>query len=83
MHSTPTHSHPCPCGPTWACVQVPTGDLVIQPNTVVRLPGQGMPISKQATAGGKGDLVVHFDVQFPARLSHQQKQAVKQALPAA
>lgn len=44
------------------------------------LPGEGMPISKEP--GRKGDLVVEFDVQFPA-LSDDQKAKLKGILPAA
>jgi DnaJ-class molecular chaperone len=59
-------------------LKLPTEGLVVKPGTVVRLPGEGMPISKQP--GQAGDLVVHFDVQFPGRLDEQQKRLIKQAL---
>ena len=45
-----------------------------------RLPGEGMPISKEP--GTKGDLVVTFDVNFP-RLNDDQKAKMREILPAA
>ena len=42
--------------------------------------GEGMPISKQP--GSKGDLRISFDIVFPKSLSDQQKQTLKQSLPA-
>lgn len=63
-------------------LQLPTRSLVVAPDTLVRLPGEGMPISKPP-AGRKGDLLVHFDIKFPGgRLNEQQKAAIKQALAA-
>jgi len=62
-------------------VQVPTLDgrklgincsgEVIQPSTVKRLQGYGLPYPKDPQR--KGDLVVHFDVLFPERISDNSK----------
>lgn len=42
--------------------------------------GEGMPISK--APGGKGDLHVKFEVEFPRQLSQQQKEQLRHILPA-
>lgn len=58
-------------------VSVPLGGVVAPGATrVVR--GEGMPLQRRP--GTRGDLLVEFDVQFPAALSEQQKQLVRQAL---
>ncbi|WIA33709.1 hypothetical protein OEZ86_006827 [Tetradesmus obliquus] len=41
--------------------------------------GEGMPISK--APGGKGDLHVKFEVEFPRQLSQQQKEQLRHILP--
>lgn len=46
------------------------------PGQEVRYPSHGMPISKQP--GKRGDLVIKIQVQFPATLTPQQKQAIQQ-----
>lgn len=46
------------------------------PGQEVRYPSHGMPISKQP--GKRGDLVIKVQVQFPATLTPQQKQAIEQ-----
>jgi len=48
-----------------------------KPGDVKVVAGEGMPISK--SPGTKGDLIVKFDVRFPARLSDSQKAAIRQA----
>ena len=42
------------------------------------VPGEGMPIAKEK--GNRGDLKIKFDVQFPTRLSTDQKSALKRVL---
>lgn len=61
-------------------ISIPLGSDVITPRTIRTVKNEGMPISKQP--GAKGDLHVHFDVQFPRSLSEAQKQALRTALPA-
>ena len=60
-------------------LQVPITD-VVSPGKEVAIPNEGMPKSKQL--GQKGNLRVRFDVRFPRSLTPQQKQQLRQALPA-
>lgn len=60
-------------------VQVPLRE-VIQPGKEIRVPGEGMPISKNPSS--RGALRVKFEVQYPTGLSDQQKAALRQILPA-
>lgn len=50
---------------------------VISPGFSKRIPGLGMP----RKAGGRGDLVVKFNVEFPKYLSQEQKDAMVRYLP--
>ena len=47
--------------------------------TEKRVTGQGMPISRHP--GQCGDLVVRFDIQFPAVLNKKQRQELQKTLP--
>lgn len=58
-------------------VSVPPG--VVKPGQETRVVGEGMPIRKKG-ASGKGDLVVRWDVTFPARLTAGQKEGVRKVL---
>eukprot|EP01117_Protostelium_nocturnum_P002981 TRINITY_DN1390_c0_g1_i1.p1 TRINITY_DN1390_c0_g1~~TRINITY_DN1390_c0_g1_i1.p1 ORF type:complete len:355 (-),score=125.46 TRINITY_DN1390_c0_g1_i1:190-1254(-) len=51
---------------------------VVSPSTKHVIKGEGMPNSK---TGQKGDLIITFNIQFPSRLTPQQKTALAQALP--
>lgn len=52
---------------------------VVNPQTVKRIPGHGMPISKQPDR--RGDLVVHFNIKFPRHLSPKNKAELSKILP--
>ena len=56
------------------------GRTTITPGRTTRLAGEGMPISKVRGAK-KGDLVVEWNVEFPDKLSAQQRTAIRNALP--
>ena len=43
---------------------------VTRPNQEARFPREGMPIAKQP--GTKGDLILHFNVEFPRSLTEEQ-----------
>ena len=59
---------------------VPLPDnAVISPDYVLRVDGEGMPVSKRP--GTYGDLLINFDIQFPSRLSDDQKDVLAAALP--
>ncbi|KAH9167877.1 hypothetical protein EDB89DRAFT_1995356 [Lactarius sanguifluus] len=58
-------------------VTVPPG--VVKPGQETRVSGEGMPIRRKG-ASGKGDLVVQWDVIFPARLTAGQKEGVRKVL---
>ncbi|TPX38956.1 hypothetical protein SeLEV6574_g07493 [Synchytrium endobioticum] len=48
---------------------------IVEPNTEIRIPGEGMPLSKRP--GKKGDLLVKVNVKFPRSLSQDQKSGIK------
>ena len=54
-------------------------DEVVQPNTVKRIVGKGLPNPKDVNR--KGDLIVNFDIQFPERLSDHLKDLFRKYLP--
>lgn len=58
-------------------VSVPPG--VVKPGQETRVASEGMPIRRKG-ASGKGDLVVRWDVTFPARLTAGQKEGVRRVL---
>jgi len=51
---------------------------VVRPNTVKKFPGKGLPITKDPAR--RGDLLVHFDIQFPHQLSQETKEIIGQIL---
>eukprot|EP01053_Blabericola_migrator_P003511 Blabericola_migrator_1__3510@NODE_2040_length_3379_cov_208_454710_g1295_i0_p2_GENE_NODE_2040_length_3379_cov_208_454710_g1295_i0NODE_2040_length_3379_cov_208_454710_g1295_i0_p2_ORF_typecomplete_len338_score65_86DnaJ_C/PF01556_18/3_4e03DnaJ_C/PF01556_18/1_7e50DnaJ/PF00226_31/3_9e25_NODE_2040_length_3379_cov_208_454710_g1295_i022833296 len=53
---------------------------VVNPKTRKVLSNEGMPISK--APGSKGDLIIEFDIQFPAGLAESQRALVRQLFPA-
>ncbi|XP_010541633.1 PREDICTED: dnaJ homolog subfamily B member 1-like [Tarenaya hassleriana] len=55
-----------------------TVENVITPLYEVVVHGEGMPITKEP--GNRGDLRIRFDVQFPTRLTMEQKSALKRVL---
>jgi len=52
---------------------------IITPETKHVVRGEGMPIAKQP--GEKGDLVINFKIQFPSRLTDNQRQQLANILP--
>ncbi|KAI9463207.1 hypothetical protein BJY52DRAFT_1253708 [Lactarius psammicola] len=58
-------------------VSVPPG--VVKPGQETRVAGEGLPIRRKG-ASGKGDLVVRWDVTFPARLTAGQREGVRRVL---
>ncbi|VFQ97663.1 unnamed protein product [Cuscuta campestris] len=60
-------------------VAVPVAE-VVGPGHEMVVEGGGMPIAKEP--GNRGDLKVLFEVKFPARLTAEQRAALKLALPA-
>jgi len=53
-------------------------DRVIDPHYIHRVVGAGMPKPKEP--GSYGDLLIKFDIQFPKKLTKEQKDLVKKAL---
>ncbi|KFK27831.1 hypothetical protein AALP_AA8G435600 [Arabis alpina] len=51
---------------------------IVSPGYELVVPGEGMPIAKEPR--NKGDLKIKFDVQFPTRLTMDQKTALKRVL---
>jgi len=58
-------------------ISIPVNDIVSAGYRKV-VPGEGMPISKQSHT--RGDLIIAFDIEFPQRLSQEQKTLLKEAL---
>ena len=52
---------------------------IIRPNMIKRVPGQGLPFSKEPTK--RGDLIIAFDIQFPQTLTESAKQILWDVLP--
>ncbi|CAG9858144.1 unnamed protein product [Phyllotreta striolata] len=52
---------------------------VISPETVSKLTGEGLPYPKEASR--RGDLLVRYDVRFPASLPAKVKRALADLLP--
>ena len=50
---------------------------VCEPKGVKRVKGEGMP---KVGGGGKGDLLIHYDIAFPEQLTLQQKEQIRHAL---
>jgi DnaJ family protein B protein 4 len=55
-----------------------TGGRPIWPGFEIRIPGQGMPITRKSAGRLRGDLRVQIHVTFPAWLSAAQIQAARQ-----
>ncbi len=53
---------------------------IVQPGQETRISGEGMPVSKAASAKRKGDLVVRWNVVFPTRITPAQKQELRKVL---
>ncbi|OAD79647.1 hypothetical protein PHYBLDRAFT_130062 [Phycomyces blakesleeanus NRRL 1555(-)] len=56
---------------------VNNSNSVVHPGQESRVRGEGMPNSK---TGAKGDLIIKYDVKFPARLTDEQKEGIKKLL---
>ncbi|RZC37254.1 DnaJ and/or CTDII domain containing protein [Asbolus verrucosus] len=52
---------------------------IIKPNTIKRIPGQGLPYPKEPSR--RGDIVVDFNIKFPNKLSQQVKNFLIDRLP--
>lgn len=58
-------------------VEVRVEDMVVAPGSAYRVKGEGMPNQK---TGQRGDMIVVFEqVNFPERISPQQRAALKAA----
>ncbi|XP_014678884.1 PREDICTED: dnaJ homolog subfamily B member 13-like [Priapulus caudatus] len=59
-------------------LRIPINDIV-QPGYTKRVPGEGMPTTCKQV-GSKGQLIIEFNINFPTRLSQEQKQLLRKAL---
>ncbi|EGD76835.1 hypothetical protein PTSG_08182 [Salpingoeca rosetta] len=59
-------------------LNIPVND-VITPAYMKRVPGEGMPHSKDPAT--RGDLIIKFDILFPANLTDDSKRLIRAALP--
>lgn len=58
-------------------VHIERKSSVIKPDTVLRMQGQGMPNKR----GGRGDLLVSFNIVYPDQLDDEIKQVLQEILP--
>lgn len=59
-------------------LRISTMQEIIKPNTVKRIQGYGLPFPKDTSR--KGDLLVAFDIQFPEKLTAEQKGILRDML---
>ncbi|KAJ6623982.1 hypothetical protein B0H10DRAFT_2008064 [Mycena sp. CBHHK59/15] len=59
-------------------ITVPPG--IVKPGQEMTVSGEGMPIRKDGSVKKKGDLIVHWNVVFPDRLTPSQKEGLKKVL---
>uniref|UniRef100_A0A2P2HVY4 DnaJ homolog subfamily B member 4-like n=1 Tax=Hirondellea gigas TaxID=1518452 RepID=A0A2P2HVY4_9CRUS len=52
---------------------------IVRPQTVKRLQGKGLPFPKDPSR--RGDILVHFDIQFPSTLTVSAKEILGEILP--
>ncbi|XP_034461870.1 dnaJ homolog subfamily B member 13-like isoform X2 [Hippoglossus hippoglossus] len=58
-------------------LNIPINDIV-HPKYRKVVPGEGMPLFQDPSQ--RGDLIIHFDIQFPEKLSPDRKHLIKKAL---
>ncbi|XP_060941875.1 dnaJ homolog subfamily B member 13-like [Limanda limanda] len=58
-------------------LNIPINDIV-HPTYRKVVPGEGMPLFQDPSQ--RGDLIIHFDIQFPEKLSADRKHLIKKAL---
>ncbi|XP_053297871.1 dnaJ homolog subfamily B member 13 [Pleuronectes platessa] len=58
-------------------INIPINDIV-HPRYSKVVPGEGMPLFQDPSQ--RGDLIIHFDIQFPEKLSADRKHLIKKAL---
>ncbi|KAF2351057.1 Chaperone DnaJ C-terminal [Trinorchestia longiramus] len=52
---------------------------IVRPQTVKRITGRGLPYPKDPSR--RGDILVHFDIQFPTSLTDSAKEILSEVLP--
>ncbi|SCZ95029.1 BZ3500_MvSof-1268-A1-R1_Chr11-3g03555 [Microbotryum saponariae] len=57
-----------------------SGGKPLSSGQVIKVPGEGMPISRKNAPKKKGDLLVKVQVEFPARLSASQVEGLRKVL---
>ncbi|KAK4050691.1 Molecular chaperone (DnaJ super) [Microbotryomycetes sp. JL201] len=57
-----------------------TGGKPLQPGQIVRIPNEGMPISRKTSTKKKGDLLVKVNVVFPNNISASQAEGLRRVL---
>lgn len=57
-----------------------SGGAPLKPGQTIKVVGEGMPISKKASAKKKGDLLIKIDVVMPDRLTTSQMEGVRRVL---
>lgn len=60
-------------------LSISTAGEIVKPNTVKRLQGRGLPFPKEPSR--RGDLLVAFDIQFPAALNQNARDILSDLLP--
>lgn len=53
------------------------GGAPLKPGQTIKIPGEGMPISRKGAAKKKGDLLIKVNVTFPDRITPAQAEGVR------
>jgi len=61
-------------------ILVPIPPAVVRPGDMTRVPGAGMPMRRGGKVVGKGDLIVHWTIAFPGKISKIKRDALRAAL---
>lgn len=56
------------------------GGTPLKPGQEIRIPNEGMPITRKSATKPKGDLVVKLDIVFPDRITSAQAEGVRKVL---
>lgn len=56
------------------------GGTPLKPGQVIRVPNEGMPITRKNAPKPKGDLLVKLDIKFPERITASQAEGIRKVL---
>ncbi|GAA5898751.1 uncharacterized protein JCM6883_003416 [Sporobolomyces salmoneus] len=56
------------------------GGTPLKPGQVIKVPNEGMPITRKNSPRSKGDLLIKLDIKFPDRISASQAEGIRKVL---